>query len=78
MGNGVITFVISANQHLALTFLTLIFQFQRQGCKLSFLSYPAARAPQRARLQATSYRLYSRYLSCLAKITAVDYEVEQD
>ena len=117
-GNDIITFVISANQHLASTLLMQIFRFQRRGCKLSFVFLPhhqgapslrgsrkkgrerwreksttpslipyplplltpatQARAPQRACSQATSYRLYSRYLWCLAKIMPVDYEVEQN
>ena len=36
-GNAVITNVISANQHVTLTFLIQIFKLQRRGCKLSFL-----------------------------------------
>ena len=39
-GNDVITNVISANQHFALTFSMQIFQFQRGSCKLSFLFPP--------------------------------------
>ena len=35
-GNDVITNVISANQHFALTFSMQIFKFQRRCCKLSF------------------------------------------
>ena len=35
-GNDVITNAISANQHLASTFLMQIFKFKRRGCKLSF------------------------------------------
>ena len=36
-GNAVITNVISANQHVTLTFLIQIFKLQRRSCKLSFL-----------------------------------------
>ena len=39
-GNDVITNVISANQHFALTFSMQIFQFQIGSCKLSFLFPP--------------------------------------
>ena len=39
-GNGVITNVISANQHFASTFSMQIFKFQRRSCKLSFLFPP--------------------------------------
>ena len=39
-GNDVITDVVSANQHFALTFLTQMFKFQRHNCKHSFLFLP--------------------------------------
>ena len=39
-GNDVITNVISANQHFALTFSMQIFRFQRGSSKLSFLFPP--------------------------------------
>ena len=36
-GNDIITKVVSANQHFALTFSMQIFKFQRSSCKPSFL-----------------------------------------
>ena len=39
-GNDVITNLISANQHFALTFLVQIFKFQSCSCKLPFLFPP--------------------------------------
>ena len=39
-GNDVVTNVISADQHFALTFSMQIFTFQRGSCKLSFLFPP--------------------------------------
>ena len=38
--HDIITNVISANQHFALTFSMQIFKFQRRSCKLSFLFLP--------------------------------------
>ena len=39
-GYDIITKIISAKQHFALTFSMQIFKFYRHSCKLSFLSLP--------------------------------------
>ena len=54
-GNTAITNAISTNPHFASTFLMQIFKFQRRSCKLSFLSLPNTREPQRACSQANLF-----------------------
>ena len=49
-GNGIITYVISANQHFASTFSTRKFKFQRRSCKLSFLFPPRRQIAQESLL----------------------------
>ena len=51
--NDVTTNVISANQHLASTFLMQIVKFQRRTCKLSFLFPPRRQSTPESMLAST-------------------------
>ena len=69
-GNDVITNLISANQHFALTFLVQIFKFQSCSCKLPFL-FPPRRHSHRELARRLLLNLNSK-LSISTKQTVGD------
>ena len=72
LGNDVIVYVISADQHFVSTFSMQIFKFQRRSCELSFLfpEHPGVACSQALTLQfdALVIELTYRSSNCMAYV----------